>query len=178
MFILGYALLFFFLVDWMRPGMASPLMEWFPFIPRLAFSFLQTQVLISLVPGPVRKEVYAATHLPDLLLAPLNGVYFFFLRRATLPCYARFRLAWRRCCEASPIENRGAESLKSSQSGTEWKRTLHTWWVSPARRLRALPPTSVVSREWMGTSALPCCFFKKTELVANELTTGLVKLLV
>lgn len=38
--------------------MASPLMEWFPFIPRLAFSFLQTQVLISLVPGPVRKEVY------------------------------------------------------------------------------------------------------------------------
>lgn len=39
--------------------MASPLMEWFPFIPRLAFSFLQTQVIISLVPGPVRKEVYA-----------------------------------------------------------------------------------------------------------------------
>lgn len=70
----------------------------------------------------VRKEVYAAQYinsLPDLLLAPLNGVYFFFLRRATLPCYARFRLAWRRCCEASPIENRGAESLKSSQSGTE-----------------------------------------------------------
>ena len=178
MFILGYALLFFFLVDWMRPGMASPLMEWFPFIPRLAFSFLQTQVLISLVPGPVRKEVYAATHLPDLLLAPLNGVYFFFLRWATLPCYARFWLAWCKCYEASPIMNKGAESLKSSQSGTEWKRTLHTWWVSPARRLRALPPTSVVSREWMGTSALPCCFFKKTELVANELTTGLVKLLV